>query len=39
MFDADLKPVGLYVEQGVELVHANIKSGKGNFHMKPNVTR
>jgi uncharacterized protein YigE (DUF2233 family) len=39
MFDADLKPVGLYVEQGVELVHANIKSGKGNFHMKLNVTR
>ena len=36
MFDADLKPVGLYVEQGRELVHANIKSGKGNFHMKPN---
>jgi uncharacterized protein YigE (DUF2233 family) len=36
MFDANLKPVGLYVEQGRELVHANIKSGKGNFHMKPN---
>jgi uncharacterized protein YigE (DUF2233 family) len=27
MFDANLKPVGLYVEQGHELVHANIKSG------------
>jgi uncharacterized protein YigE (DUF2233 family) len=36
MFDANLKPVGLYVEQGRELMHANIKSGKGNFHMKPN---
>jgi uncharacterized protein YigE (DUF2233 family) len=36
MFDANLKPVGLYVEQGRELVHANIKSGRGNFHMKPN---
>ena len=36
MFDSKLKPVGLYVEQGRELVHANIKSGRGNFHMKPN---
>ena len=36
MFDSSLKPVGLYVEQGHELVHANTKSGKGNFHMKPN---
>jgi uncharacterized protein YigE (DUF2233 family) len=36
MFDSNLKPVGLYVEQGQELVHANTKPGKGNFHMKPN---
>jgi len=36
MFDSNLKPVGLYVEQGHELVHADTKSGKGNFHMKPN---
>jgi uncharacterized protein YigE (DUF2233 family) len=36
MFDPDLKPVGLYVEQGRELVHANARSGYGNFHMKPN---
>jgi uncharacterized protein YigE (DUF2233 family) len=36
MFDSNLKPVGLYVEQGQELVHANTKSAKGNFHMKPN---
>jgi uncharacterized protein YigE (DUF2233 family) len=36
MFDSNLKPVGLYVEQGEELVHANTKSAKGNFHMKPN---
>ena len=36
MFDSNLKPVGLYVEQGRELVHANTKSGRGNFHMKPN---
>jgi uncharacterized protein YigE (DUF2233 family) len=36
MFDSNLKPVGLYVEQGRELVHANTRSGRGNFHMKPN---
>jgi uncharacterized protein YigE (DUF2233 family) len=36
MFDSNLKPVGLYVEQARELVHANTKSGRGNFHMKPN---
>jgi hypothetical protein len=35
MFDPALKPVGLYVEQGRELVHANTLSGYGNFHMKP----
>jgi len=27
MFDPALKPVGLYVEQGRELVHANTLSG------------
>jgi uncharacterized protein YigE (DUF2233 family) len=36
MFDSNLKLVGLYVEQGRELVHANTKSGRGNFHMMPN---
>jgi uncharacterized protein YigE (DUF2233 family) len=36
MFDPALKPVGLYVEQGRELVHVNTKSGYGNFHRKPN---
>jgi uncharacterized protein YigE (DUF2233 family) len=36
MFDPALKPVGLYVEQGRELVHVNTTSGHGNFHMKPN---
>jgi uncharacterized protein YigE (DUF2233 family) len=36
MFDPAFRPVGLYVEQGRELVHANTKSGYGNFHMKPN---
>jgi uncharacterized protein YigE (DUF2233 family) len=36
MFDPALKPVGLYVEQGQELVHVSTRSGYGNFHMKPN---
>ena len=36
MFDAALKPVGLYVEQGRELVHASTRFGYGNFHMRPN---
>src|SRR5919201_754981 len=36
MFDPALKPVGLYVEQGRELVRANTRAGYGNFHMKPN---
>jgi uncharacterized protein YigE (DUF2233 family) len=36
MFDPALKPVGLYVEQGRELIHVNTRSGYGNFHMKPN---
>src|SRR5262245_48921716 len=36
MFDPALKPVGLYVEQGQELVDVNTTSGYGNFHMKPN---
>jgi uncharacterized protein YigE (DUF2233 family) len=36
MFDPEFKPVGLYIEQGRELVRANTKSGFGNFHLKPN---
>ena len=36
MFDPALKPVGLYVEEGREMVRANTRSGYGNFHMKPN---
>jgi uncharacterized protein YigE (DUF2233 family) len=36
MFDPAYKPVGLYVENGRELVRANTRSGSGNFHMKPN---
>lgn len=36
MFDADSRPVGLYIENGRELVHANTRTGYGNFHMRPN---
>ena len=36
MFDEALRPVGLYVEHGRELVHASTRSGYGNFHMQPN---
>ena len=36
MFDPALRPVGLYIEQGQELVRASTRSGYGNFHMKPN---
>src|SRR5262245_66449137 len=36
MFDSALKPVGLYVERGRGLVHANTMSGYGQFHMEPN---
>ena len=36
MYRADNSPVGLYVENGEQLVKANTASGPGNFHMKPN---
>jgi uncharacterized protein YigE (DUF2233 family) len=36
MYDPGLKPVGLYVEAGRELTHANTRAGFGNFHLKPN---
>ncbi len=36
MFDPDYRPVGLYIEEGRELVRANTKAGPGNFHLKPN---
>jgi uncharacterized protein YigE (DUF2233 family) len=36
MFDPDDRPVGLYVENGRELVRANTQPGHGNFHMQPN---
>jgi uncharacterized protein YigE (DUF2233 family) len=36
MYHPDYRPVGLYIENGRELVRANTKRGPGNFHMKPN---
>ena len=36
MFGPDYNPVGLYIENGGQLVRANTKPGFGNFHMKPN---
>jgi len=36
MFGADLKPIGLYVENGKMLHRLNRRTGSGNFHLKPN---
>ena len=36
MYHQDLTPVGLYVENGVELHKASTSAGPGNFHMRPN---
>ena len=36
MFGEDLKPIGLYVEDGVQAHRLNRKDGYGNFHLKPN---
>lgn len=36
MFDEDYGPVGLYIEDGVELKSANTNEGPGNFHLLPN---
>ena len=36
MFHPDYRPVGLYIEEGRELVRANTRPGPGNFHLKPN---
>ncbi len=36
MFHPDYRPVGLYIEEGQELVRASRASGPGNFHLKPN---
>ncbi len=36
MFGTDLKPIGLYVENGKLLHKLNRRNGSGNFHLKPN---
>ena len=36
MFKEDRSPLGLYVEDGKELVAADTADGDGNFYMKPN---
>lgn len=36
MYGEDLKPIGLYVEDGRTLKKANRRDGPGNFHLKPN---
>jgi uncharacterized protein YigE (DUF2233 family) len=36
MYGEDLKPIGLYVEEGQRLKKANRRDGPGNFHLKPN---
>jgi uncharacterized protein YigE (DUF2233 family) len=36
MYDEGLRPIGLYVENGVRLRKANTRDGYGNFHLKPN---
>jgi uncharacterized protein YigE (DUF2233 family) len=36
MFHPDFRPVGLYIEGGREMAHANTRAGPGNFHLKPN---
>ena len=36
MYGEDLKPIGLYVEDGHAGHKANRRNGPGNFHLKPN---
>ena len=36
MYGEDLKPIGLYIEDGKTLHKLNRRNGPGNFHMKPN---
>lgn len=36
MYHRDRRPVGLYVEGGVEVAKVNTNDGPGNFHLKPN---
>lgn len=36
MYEDDLTPVGLYVEEGRMIKEVNLRDGWGNFHLKPN---
>jgi uncharacterized protein YigE (DUF2233 family) len=36
MYHPDNSPVGLYVEEGRQLVRASVSAGPGNFHIRPN---
>jgi uncharacterized protein YigE (DUF2233 family) len=36
MYDEEGRPIGLYIEQGERQRPLNLRSGPGNFHMKPN---
>ena len=36
MYNDRLRPVGLYVENGVEVKALNTRKGRGNFHLMPN---
>lgn len=36
MYGEDLRPIGLYVEDGKEVKKLNRRAGSGNFHLKPN---
>ena len=36
MYEANLSPVGLYIEDGRARHRADLRDGVANFHMKPN---
>ncbi len=36
MFEADLSPVGLFIEDGKREHRADVREGASNFHLKPN---
>jgi len=36
MYDEEGRPIGLYVEDGEERRPLNLRSGPGNFHLRPN---
>ncbi len=36
MYHPDYRPVGLYIENGVEIAKVSTRRGPGNFHLQPN---